>query len=255
MGALASFSNPQSVDVDSAGNVYVADTYNDLIRKVTPDGMVITVGGMAGQASHVDEIGDVARFNQPSGIACNAVGHLYISDSENVICVGEPTHATLSITGQPQGVTSLVGATASFSVSVSGSLPLSFQWFKGGSPLLSATNSGLSLQSLALSDTGNYFCAVTNADGWATSQVARLTVYVLSITHPQGALAGPSSFGMSVDASDTNRLYRLQCKTNLADLEWRSIDPWLTGNGSNMFLYDLGAYNPQTFYRVETMSR
>ena len=54
---------PTGVAVDSAGNVYVADTYNHTIRKVTPGGVVTTLAGLAGNPGSADGTGSAARFN------------------------------------------------------------------------------------------------------------------------------------------------------------------------------------------------
>ncbi len=82
-GSLARFDFPQGVAVDSADNVYVADTYNDTIRKVTPDGVVITLAGLAGKSGSTDGAGAKARFYIPSGIAVDSAGNVYAADSYN----------------------------------------------------------------------------------------------------------------------------------------------------------------------------
>ncbi|MFN8556906.1 MAG: NHL repeat-containing protein [Dehalococcoidia bacterium] len=79
--ASAQFNRPTALAVDSAGAVYVADEGNDLIRKVTPDGMVSTVAG--GERGYADGAGRVARFNAPTGLAIDGAGVLYIADSGN----------------------------------------------------------------------------------------------------------------------------------------------------------------------------
>ena len=82
-GGAARFNGPESVAVDNAGNVYVADTYNDTIRKITPAGVVTTLAGLAGISGSADGTGSAARFNQPSGVAVDTAGNVYVADSFN----------------------------------------------------------------------------------------------------------------------------------------------------------------------------
>ncbi len=82
-GSAARFSGPYSVAVDSAGNVYVADAWNDTIRKVTPTGLVTTLAGLAGNQSSADGTGSAARFSGPSGVAVDSAGNVFVADSGN----------------------------------------------------------------------------------------------------------------------------------------------------------------------------
>lgn len=81
-GATAQFSNPGGIAVDVAGSVYVADSINNCIRRIAPDGSVTTVAGTA-EAGFSDGSGVEARFSQPLGMAIDADGNLYIADSQN----------------------------------------------------------------------------------------------------------------------------------------------------------------------------
>jgi sugar lactone lactonase YvrE len=83
-GGAARFDGPRGVAVDSGGNVYVADTGNDLIRKITPDGVVTTLAGAAGNAGSADGTGTAARFDTPTGVAVDALGNVYVADSGNL---------------------------------------------------------------------------------------------------------------------------------------------------------------------------
>lgn len=84
LGNAATFNDPQGIAVDTAGNVYVCDTNNSTIRKITPTGSVSTLAGAAGQFGTADGTGSGARFNYPSGITFNpADGALYVADFGN----------------------------------------------------------------------------------------------------------------------------------------------------------------------------
>ncbi len=74
MGGEARFNYPWGVAVDSAGNVYVADTLNCTIRKVTPGGIVTTLAGLAGSSGSTDGTGSAARFDSPRGLAVDSAG-------------------------------------------------------------------------------------------------------------------------------------------------------------------------------------
>lgn len=78
----ASFSNPMGVTVDSSGNVYVADSRNNLIRKITPNGAVSTFAGSGKQGS-ADGKGIAASFFFPTALATDTKGNVYVADTQN----------------------------------------------------------------------------------------------------------------------------------------------------------------------------
>ncbi len=84
-GAAARFWDNRGLAVDAQGNVYVGDTGNNSIRKVTPAGVVTTVSGSAGSSGPVDDTGDVLPFDSPQGVAIDATGKVYVSDTRNNI--------------------------------------------------------------------------------------------------------------------------------------------------------------------------
>lgn len=78
----ARFNGPIGVAVDKAGNVYVADTYNDRIRLITPDGQVKTLAG-GSAPGFADGQGVSAAFDTPCGLALDRTGALLIADTGN----------------------------------------------------------------------------------------------------------------------------------------------------------------------------
>jgi sugar lactone lactonase YvrE len=82
-GASARFSAPMGIVAGLSGRVYVADTGNHTIRVISPDGIVRTLGGVAGASGFVDGIGAAARFNRPRAVAADAQGLVYVADTDN----------------------------------------------------------------------------------------------------------------------------------------------------------------------------
>ena len=82
-GVAAQFRQPGGAVQDSGGSIYVADTGNHTIRRITPQGVVTTFAGTAGQAGSADGTGTAARFSSPAGLALDAGGTLYVADSAN----------------------------------------------------------------------------------------------------------------------------------------------------------------------------
>ena len=83
IGSVASFSGPRGIVVDTAGNVFVADQLNNKIRKITPAGVVTTFAG-SGLNYNIDGIGKSAAFNAPYGMTMDAVGNIYVSETNNI---------------------------------------------------------------------------------------------------------------------------------------------------------------------------
>ncbi|WP_270088484.1 IPT/TIG domain-containing protein [Sphingobacterium sp. SYP-B4668] len=80
---VAQFRNPEQIFCDAQGNIFIADSGNHCIRRITPDNMVETVLGMPGTAGWKDGGKEEALFNNPSGIGISKDGSVYVADFNN----------------------------------------------------------------------------------------------------------------------------------------------------------------------------
>jgi len=80
----ATLNNPRGLAIDLAGNVYIADSFNNRVRRVAPGGTITTVAGTGTAGFSGDgDLAAMAQLNTPQGVAIDAAGNLYIADVEN----------------------------------------------------------------------------------------------------------------------------------------------------------------------------
>lgn len=114
-GAGVRFSQPWATVVDASGNVFVADRFNQVIRRIAPDGTVSTVAGRVHQRGLIDGPASTALFNFPSALALDAAGNLYVADTTAIRKVA-PDGAVTTVAGQlTAGSADGTGTAASFS--------------------------------------------------------------------------------------------------------------------------------------------
>jgi mucin-19 len=119
-GTNASFRFPTGIALDSVGNVYVADAYNNRIRKITPAGVVSTLAGSGtgagtGTGAFADGAGTNASFNTPGGIAVDSTGNVFVADQANHrIRRITPLGVVSTFAGSAFGSTDANGTNASF---------------------------------------------------------------------------------------------------------------------------------------------
>ncbi|MFZ0828245.1 MAG: chitobiase/beta-hexosaminidase C-terminal domain-containing protein [Verrucomicrobiia bacterium] len=102
-GSVAQFNYPLGLTADRGGNVYVADTYNDSIRKITLNGTVTTLAGLAGSPGNANGTGSSARFLWPSGVSVDVGGNVFVADTYNdTIRTITPGGAVTTLAGSPQ---------------------------------------------------------------------------------------------------------------------------------------------------------
>ena len=180
-GSAARFNWPYGLGFDASGTAFVADRGNNMIRKITPAGLVSTLAGSTTSGS-LDGTGASARFNDPRGIVTDATGNIYVADYGN--------NLIRKIT--PAGVvTTLAGTTAGGNVDGTG-VGAEFQYPWG----LAIDGSG----NLFVADQGNHEIRKVTAAGVVTTFAGGgpLASGFLDATGTAARFSSPS--GLSIDA-------------------------------------------------------
>jgi sugar lactone lactonase YvrE len=115
-GTASSFNGPEGVAVDASGNVYVADTGNSVIRKISAGAIVTSLAGTANVTGFTNGSGASALFHTPIGIAVDGSGNVYVADSGNDdIREINPSGVVITFAGTGStGFTNGTGTAASF---------------------------------------------------------------------------------------------------------------------------------------------
>ncbi|MCE0523210.1 MAG: IPTL-CTERM sorting domain-containing protein [Methylacidiphilales bacterium] len=214
-GTAAQFYSLQSATFNSAGEVFLTDTYNQLIRAggvipavVTPPlGQVITIGqpvafsvtpsgtspltyqwlknssAISGATSSTFSIGSIASTD---------AGNYAVTVTNSFGNVTSTTATLVPVNSQPVAQSVTAGQPATFSISVAGPGPLTYQWLFNGSAISGATGSAYTIPNASSGNAGNYSVMVTDANGSATTSPVALTVVAATSdtpTMPPWALA------------------------------------------------------------------
>jgi len=215
--SAATFGSPHGIAVDAIGNVIVTDNTAHTVRKISPNGIVTTIGGQAYQSGFMDGNGPNTRFSGPAGLTIDSAGNLYLAENYNQIVRRASVSASLNlpvIQYSPNSQSVNVGANVTLSVTASGVSALSYQWKKNGVDIGSATSSTYSLSNVQIADAGGYRVLVTSNEGSALSAEATLTVTVPPAITAQPVASSVVNAGGSINLSVTS-------SEAIATYQWR----------------------------------
>ena len=183
-GTAARFENPRGVAVDSTGNIYVADTFEESIRKITPAGVVTTIAGQNGIPGSADGTGSAAGFDIPYGVAVDSAGNVYIADSgNNTIRFMTPGGVVTTIAGLAHNAGSAngVGSAARFNS------PRALAVDSAGNIYVADTNSSTIREIVPTSSGGPITWTVSTISGLAgTVGTANGNISTARYNHPAG---------------------------------------------------------------------
>lgn len=172
-GAAARFDHPHSMVCDASGNIYVTDSWNNKIKKITPAGVVSTFAG-SGVAGFANGTAAAAQFDMPLGITKDASGNIYVGDVNNFSVRKIAAGAVTTFAGTPGTAGDANGPVATALLNSPSSLtflaPDKFYVGDEGNELIRVINTAVTILPLTLTTTGSAttFCQGTAATVTAT---------------------------------------------------------------------------------------
>jgi len=215
------FNTPYGFAVDLAGNVYVADSGNHTIRKLTPVGTnweSITIAGKAGAPGSADGTNSAARFNAPNGMAMDSAGTVYVSEA------GNNTIRKLTPVGTDWVTTTIAGKAG-----VVGSADGTNSVARFKSPY-----------SLMVDSVGTVY--VTDSENHTIRKGVPLPVF-------QNVTLVNGSIELIVNAAP-GQTVQLQYKSDLASSSWINLGSPISATSGTMSVTDTPGPDERRFYRV-----
>ena len=234
----AQLNHPEGVAVDASGNLYIADTGNNRIRKISPDGIITTVAGN-GIAGFSGDNGPAsqAQLNQPEGVAVDASGNLYIADTDNdrirevrtdgvIVTIagdagfsGDGGPASQAQLNHPEGVA--VDASGNLYIADTGNNRIRKISPNGiittvagnGTPAILNAPTGIAVSAsgnLYIADTGNNRILVVDPSGRITTLVS-----ANGLNQPAGIAVNPVG-GLFISSTGDNQIFQITTETAMS---------------------------------------
>ncbi len=160
-GTGAAFNWPAGIAVDASDNLYIADAGNQLIRLITTGAVVSTIAGQVGVTGSMNATGTSASFFDPSGVAVDTSGNIYVADYANSLIRKITSGGVVSTLAGQVGVTGATNATGTSA---------SFNYPEG----VAVDTSG----NVYVADTGNNLIRVISPGGVVSTLADRLVLQV-----------------------------------------------------------------------------
>jgi YVTN family beta-propeller protein len=197
---------PENVALSSDGSfAYVTDDGSNTVSRIQTSDNTVTATTSVGAYPVYVAISPDDTFAYVTNLGDNTVSRI------GTLAAPLPGAAP-AIATQPQSQSVPAGGSVTIAVAASGSTPLSYQWYFGGTPIPGATSASYAISSAQSENAGSYTCTVTNAVGTATSGVATLTVGEAAIAFTQQPSAQTIASGrtvvFSVSVGGASAIYR-----------------------------------------------
>jgi uncharacterized protein (TIGR03437 family) len=226
----ATLNGPMGIATDSAGNIYIADTYNSRIRKITQNGNISTVGG--GAANEVDGVPATQSAVQPYGLTCDKAGNIYFVEyfTERVREIST------------NGIVSTIAGTGTPGFSGDGGLATS------------ATVNGPA--GVAVDGAGNIYIAdrLNNRIRKILAAPVSMTVSLHQLTITAPSSGAPAQTSVAVVSSVQGLAYALSPSTQSGG-NWLSVSsPQGQATGSFAIIADPTSLSPNTYQGTVTIT-
>jgi len=266
---IARLNSPSDVAVDVAGNLFIVDHGNNVIRKVSTNGIITTVAGTNNSFGYSGDGGVAtnASLDWPTMVAVNAVGNLFIADSGNNVIRKVDTNGIITTVAGDQSTGGSFGGDGDVATNASFNYPYGVALDPSGNLFIADANNNrirevllyagyptIILNNATTQIAGDYSVVIANAFGSVTSSVVTLTVTPLveSIQISKVVRSGTNiviTWG-SVSGATYNVLRTNVLKAPTAN--WPALTNGYSGSGSSLSYTDTTAAATMNFYRVSS---